>query len=396
MAAVASFSSILEGALAVLREPDPYAKAAIAESLAARCADLPLRPVDVSSLSLAPPAKPARPSWVETVDAARAPKRGRGGTLASRVAMLHALVHIESYAVDLAADCVARFAAAAAGNSYPRELATDFVAVLADEARHFSLLDARLGAVHAEGKGYGCLPVHEGLWESAERTAASLPARLAVESCLHEARGLDVLPLTVSRFRAGGDSPTADLLESVVFGEEIAHCAAGVRWLTFLHARACGAGERRALRRASAAAGPPVAFPLGQTGLQEEKKEEEEESTGELDEEEEEDGVPPFAAPGGHGEEDWRDDARRHATPALWFRSLVERNFHGRLMPPFNESARARAGFTREWYAEEVGGAEEQTRAAAAAAAAEETGGEGGGGGDARPRDQKRVDRALA
>lgn len=49
------------------------------------------------------------------------------------------------------------------------------------------------------GSEYGALPAHEGLWESAAATAHSLPARLAVESCVHEARGLDVLPQTISR-----------------------------------------------------------------------------------------------------------------------------------------------------------------------------------------------------
>lgn len=32
----------------------------------------------------------------------KAPKRGKGGSLASRQAMLHALVHIENAAIDLA------------------------------------------------------------------------------------------------------------------------------------------------------------------------------------------------------------------------------------------------------------------------------------------------------
>jgi uncharacterized ferritin-like protein (DUF455 family) len=58
----------------------------------------------------------------------------------------------------------------------------------------------------------------------------SLPARLAVESCVHEARGLDVLPSTISKFRNNGDEPTAALLEKIVYPEEVNHCRAGVRW----------------------------------------------------------------------------------------------------------------------------------------------------------------------
>ena len=58
----------------------------------------------------------------------------------------------------------------------------------------------------------------------------SLPARLAVESCVHEARGLDVLPSTIAKFRNNGDEATAALLEGVVYPEEVNHCRAGVRW----------------------------------------------------------------------------------------------------------------------------------------------------------------------
>jgi uncharacterized ferritin-like protein (DUF455 family) len=55
------------------------------------------------------------------------------------------------------------------------------------------------------------------LWESAQKTAHSLPARLAVEHCVHEARGLDVLPSTVQKFRGNGDAESAALLEDVIY-----------------------------------------------------------------------------------------------------------------------------------------------------------------------------------
>ena len=68
--------------------------------------------------------------------------------------------------------------------------------VAADECRHFALLERRL---QETGSSYGALPAHDGLWESALESAGSLPARLAVEHCCHEARGLDVLPQTIHR-----------------------------------------------------------------------------------------------------------------------------------------------------------------------------------------------------
>jgi hypothetical protein len=55
------------------------------------------------------------------------------------------------------------------------------------------------------------------LWESAQSTAHSLPARLAVEHCVHEARGLDVLPSTVQKFRGNRDAESAALLEDIIY-----------------------------------------------------------------------------------------------------------------------------------------------------------------------------------
>lgn len=68
----------------------------------------------------------------------KVPKLGRGGTPASRIAMLHSLVHIEGSAVNLAWDVIARFAPA---GGLPRAFCHDFVAVAQDEARHFSILE---------------------------------------------------------------------------------------------------------------------------------------------------------------------------------------------------------------------------------------------------------------
>src|SRR3546814_2142937 len=75
---------------------------------------------------------------------------------------------------------------------------------------HFALLDRRLRAL---GSHYGALPVHAGLWEAAEATADDALARLAIVSMVLEARGLDVTPATVERFRAPGDQASARILE---------------------------------------------------------------------------------------------------------------------------------------------------------------------------------------
>jgi uncharacterized ferritin-like protein (DUF455 family) len=130
------------------------------------------------------PARPARPARPELLSAARMPKRGKGGSERGRIAMLHALAHIEFAAIDLAFDLIGRF-----GGSFPRAFVDEWIGVGADEAMHFVLLDRRLRAL---GSGYGALPAHDGLWEAAEQTASDVLARLAVVPMVLEARGLDV------------------------------------------------------------------------------------------------------------------------------------------------------------------------------------------------------------
>ena len=141
---------------------------------------------EVPTLTLPPPRR--RDDRVTLVEPSKAPRLGKGGSPESRIAILHSLAHIESWAIDLSWDIVARFGAA---RRMPRAFFDDFVAVAVDEARHFSLLSARLEAL---GSSYGALNAHDGLWNSATETAHSLEARLVIEHCVHEARGLDVLP----------------------------------------------------------------------------------------------------------------------------------------------------------------------------------------------------------
>ncbi|PNH07763.1 hypothetical protein TSOC_005738 [Tetrabaena socialis] len=122
----------------------------------------------------------------------------------------------------------------------PDRPARDDEKVAEDECRHFAALAKRL---EETGSHYGAFPVHDGLWESASGTAHSLPARLAVEHCVHEARGLDVLPGTIAKFARNGDEASAALLRDIVYPEEVSHCAAGVRWIRYLFEVAHGASQ---------------------------------------------------------------------------------------------------------------------------------------------------------
>jgi uncharacterized ferritin-like protein (DUF455 family) len=184
-----------------------------------------------------PPMRPARPARPPLLPPRAMPKRKAGGSSEKRVALLHALAHIELNAIDLAWDMIARFGTART----PGAFFEDWVKVGEEEAIHFSLLRDRLGELGAE---YGDLPAHDGLWMAAEETAYDLLARLAIVPLVLEARGLDVTPATTAQFRSAGDEPSAAILERI-YQDEIGHVAAGMRW--FHHfAEAAGLDPKQA------------------------------------------------------------------------------------------------------------------------------------------------------
>lgn len=189
---------------------------------------------------LAPPDRPGRPSEPLLTLPRDAPKRGFG-TLAGRVALLHALAHIELNAVDLAFDMALRFAGEAEASGLDaRDFVSEWSAIGRDEARHFLMLEARLRAL---GSHYGALTAHDGLWEAAGATADCLLARLAVAPLVLEARGLDVTPGLAERLGRAGDPESAAILNTI-YAEEIGHVAAGVRWFDRLcRARDLDPGE---------------------------------------------------------------------------------------------------------------------------------------------------------
>lgn len=212
-------TSIAVAARAVLRAADPGEKVRLARKTARawRRGELAWD-FDVNMPDL-----PGRPDRPELLPANHMPKRGRGGSDRARVAMLHALAHIEFVAIDLAFDMIGRFGAGA-----PRAFVDEWIKVGADEAMHFALIARRLSSL---GSFYGSLPAHDGLWEAATATSGDRLARLAVVPMVLEARGLDVTPATVARFEAIGDMRTARILHRI-YSDEIDHVATGVRWFT--------------------------------------------------------------------------------------------------------------------------------------------------------------------
>jgi uncharacterized ferritin-like protein (DUF455 family) len=211
--------TVAQAARTVLLAAEPRAKvrAARAAARAWRSGRLEHR------FDVAMPDRPARPPRPELLPPGKMPKRGKGGSERGRIALLHALAHIEFGAIDLAFDLAGRF-----GADFPPGFVTDWFGVGADEAMHFALLDRRLRAL---GSSYGALPAHDGLWEAAAATAGDVLARLAVVPMVLEARGLDVTPATVARFEAVGDERSAKILDRI-YRDEIRHVAAGTSWFT--------------------------------------------------------------------------------------------------------------------------------------------------------------------
>nr|XP_032809145.1 uncharacterized protein LOC116941911 isoform X2 [Petromyzon marinus] len=116
-----------------------------------------------------PPDQPPRAADLAILEPGRI-KRGKGGTLGSRIALLHSLANIEQWAIDLSWDIIARFSDVRTPDEtpLPRQFFSDFVKVAGDEAKHFKLLETRIRAL---GSHFGALPVHNGLWQSARETS---------------------------------------------------------------------------------------------------------------------------------------------------------------------------------------------------------------------------------
>ncbi|TRM66767.1 DUF455-domain-containing protein [Schizophyllum amplum] len=148
-------------------------------------------------------------------------------------ATLHALANIEQWAIDLAWDIIARFGPK--HRDLPPAFFTDFTKMALDESKHFTLLTSRLSAI-SPSTPYGSFPVHAALWESAAVSADSFRARLAIIHLVHEARGLDVNPATIERFRRANDHESVAAME-IIHADEVTHVTSGHRWFTWICAR---------------------------------------------------------------------------------------------------------------------------------------------------------------
>lgn len=220
--------SLAQMAVEVLTTADGRAKSALSRThaatwRAARAAGTPL-PVGTAT----PPLHPSRPTTPRLLPPRDVPRR-RPGSPHGRIALLHAVAHIELNAVDLHWDIIARFGQV----PMPLGFYDDWVKCADEESNHFNLI---CDCLEAQGSHYGALDAHAGMWRAAEDTAEDLFGRLAVVPMVLEARGLDVTPGMIEIFRKAGDQQTLAAL-SVIYAEEVAHVAYGSKWFNWLCGR---------------------------------------------------------------------------------------------------------------------------------------------------------------
>ena len=151
------------------------------------------------------------------------PKRGLNSSQ-GKVAFFHALAHIEFVALYLAWDIVYRF------RGLPNQFYQDWLSVADEEAQHFEMIRKHLLAM---GIDYGDLPAHRGLWGHAEDTAEDILARLAIVPRCMEARGLDITPKMIEKFKFFNDQKSVELLTTIL-NDEIRHVGIGSYWFKTL------------------------------------------------------------------------------------------------------------------------------------------------------------------
>jgi len=157
------------------------------------------------------PGRPALPIYVHPSEV----KRRRLGSVDGRVALIHAIAHIEFNAMNLALDAVYRF------RDMPADYYRDWMRVALEESTHFMLLSRRLNELSS---CYGTLPVHGGMWAMAVETDYDVMVRMALVPRVLEARGLDVTPPMLDKLAKVKDEKTVLILTRIL-EEEVEHVA---------------------------------------------------------------------------------------------------------------------------------------------------------------------------
>ena len=170
-----------------------------------------------------------KPSYIticKTVPPQNVPKRSNLTAKEGQINLLHAIVHIEYSAIDLALDGAYRFM------NMPKKYYDDWLEVADDEIRHFLMLEKLLNELGAE---YGDVEVHDALFEASQKTQ-TLVERMAVVPRYLEANGLDATPMILTKLKK---MPKSEMILKiiatleVILDEEIDHVRKGDIWFTY-------------------------------------------------------------------------------------------------------------------------------------------------------------------
>jgi uncharacterized ferritin-like protein (DUF455 family) len=166
---------------------------------------------------------PSYEGFCKVVPPQKVPRRRGFETDLKKATLIHAIVHIEYSAIDLAFDACYRF------RNMPMEFYKDWIEVADDEIRHFEILHSLLEEV---GYKYGDIEVHNSLWEAAQKTPV-LIERMAIVPRWLEANGLDANEQIIEKLRNYKNDDIAQKLIKalyIILEEEIPHVSKGDKW----------------------------------------------------------------------------------------------------------------------------------------------------------------------
>ncbi len=169
--------------------------------------------------------KPSFSDFCKIVPPARVPRRRGFETAEKKAVLLHAIVHIEYSAIDLALDACYRF------RNLPKEYYLDWLEVAEDEFRHFNMINSLL---EKTGYKYGDFPVHNSLFEASQKTQ-DLLSRMAIIPRWYEANGLDANEKIIKKLQNYKDVFSKEVINAlnIILKEEIPHVAKGDKWFKF-------------------------------------------------------------------------------------------------------------------------------------------------------------------
>jgi uncharacterized ferritin-like protein (DUF455 family) len=140
-----------------------------------------------------------------------------------KIALLHAVAHIEYSAIDLAIDACYRF------RDLPYEFYRDWMEVADDEIRHFKMI---VNLLEEYGVKYGDIDVHQGLFDASMKSL-SLIKRMAFIPRYMEANGLDSNQAIIKKLKALPKTEKIVEALEVILEEEVDHVKKGDIWYKY-------------------------------------------------------------------------------------------------------------------------------------------------------------------